>query len=149
MSNTKSPVTTSYRICRTTEKKHLNGVITLIDLDKSDNTGIAVVYVKEERNGKLDWYVSAEVIVSTHNKIHWHALKPHIRHNGVKQNWEFTKIQEGENVPMINIGNSGGDNGKNYTTYIEYKLESLGGNSGSSDKQNDGTGTAGNGETGH
>lgn len=148
---TASPNATSYRICRTENKEHLNGVITLIDF--GDNTGIAVVYVSESRSEEPDpvWHVSTEFIVGNSTNNHWHTRQPHTRHNGDKQHWYFKKITSRNDGPPRVIDSDGGDNGKHYTTYIKYDLFSVGEEPWSikkREKQGDGTGTGGNGETG-
>jgi hypothetical protein len=90
-SKTKSPKTTSYRIFRTDNKHHFNGVITLIDFE--DNTGIAVVYVSEPREGhaKPVWHVSSELIEYSKKTKEWRTREPHKRENGDLQDWSFTK----------------------------------------------------------
>lgn len=148
MSNTKSPKTASYRICRTINKEHLNGVITLIDF--GNKKGIALVYVSESRPGFENpvWHVSSEFIEYDETNKVWKTRFPHSRYNGDQQDWCFEKITCREEGKPSNISNNGGDNGKNYQNYINYYLESHK----KSIKvmlQGNGTGTGGNGETGN
>jgi hypothetical protein len=147
MSNTKSPETTSYRICKTINKEHLNGVITLIDF--GNNKGIAVVYVSESRP-KIDnpvWHVSTEFIeYDEMNKV-WKTCFPHVRYNDEKQNWTFEKISCREEGPPHSPDEDYPDNGEVYKNYIKYSFTWSGEKSKGVEKesfQGEGTGTGGN-----
>lgn len=148
MTNTNSPKTMSYRICRTSDKEQLNGVISLIDFE--DGTGIAVVYVSETRESGQEpvWHVSSELIEYSKENDIWFTPKPHIRFNGEKQNWGFAKIKNRKEGPPADISDGGGDNGKNYEHYIKYDFTDAKGMTSMRLFEGNGTGTAGNGETG-
>ncbi|GAA4817366.1 hypothetical protein GCM10011365_13100 [Marinicella pacifica] len=141
MSNTQSPKTMSYRICRTDNIKHLNGVITLVDFE--DGTGIASVYVSETRGKNPVWHVSAELIEYSQADKHWFTPEPHERFNHEKQMWYFAELNNGER-PSNNIGENGGDNGQKYNHYIRYDFRSINSITPKEAFQEDGTGTGGN-----
>ncbi len=149
MSNLKSLKTTSYQICRTDNKDHLNGFIFLIDFD--NGIGMAVVYVSEKgrSDNKLVWHAATELIVSS-GQDEWHTMTPHIRRNeqgkDVEQDWVFKKINGRQEVPC-NEGECH-DNNKNYGSYISYSLKSRCPDNRVCALQGDGTGTGGNGDIG-
>lgn len=147
MPNTKSPKTTSYRICKTDNKNHLNGIIILTDFE--DNTGLAVVYVSElrPRIKNTVWHVSAEFI--EYDKTHqvWKTCFPHNRYNEEKQEWIFKVISSREAGPPNSPSKDYPDNGEHYEKYIEYKFINIVAKNGDVEKadlQGEGTGTAGN-----
>lgn len=147
MSNTKSPKTRSYRIFRTSNKNHFNGVITLIDFE--DNTGLALVYVSEPRPGhdKPVWHVSSEMIEYSQATKEWRTCKPHERQNSNLQDWCFKKILRRTDGLPENLGNDGEDNGVHYDQYITYQFTSASEKNKGTEKRNlqeEDTGTGGN-----
>ncbi|MFV0542182.1 MAG: hypothetical protein ACK5L8_00710 [Marinicella pacifica] len=151
MPNTQSPITTSYRICKSVNKEHLNGVITLVDF--GNKKGMAFVYVSELRPKIQNpvWHVSAEFIEYDETTEDWKTCFPHKRFNGNEQMWYFSEISKREEGPPMNPSDGLGDNGKNYTKYIKYDFVDKGDTPWEQrvhSVQGNGTGTGGNGEIG-
>ncbi len=130
-------VANTYEICNTSNPNHLNGFITIIDY--GDNTGKAIVSVKEERTIKNDEDKDQKYIVE-HSSIEdiycqrgvWQTKSPHHeRYNKKRQIWSFNTIDRRTGYAI--------DNYRDYKNYILYTFTPVG-----VFPQGNGTGSGGN-----
>jgi hypothetical protein len=134
---------TIYEICKTNIKNHLNGTITIFNID--DTNGVAIVNVKEDRYGSDDpvKHFSSELI--TYENEVWRTIEPHDSISAGKQHWYFKMINNIDEGP----GNIYNDT-STYSSYIKYHFLAPDRIPFPEDEpilEGDGTGTGGNGQS--